>query len=228
MARRRRRRINAAGRGPAAAVNSLARTATDRKRLGLVPNGGAPSVSPRQMLASQGPRITSGPNGRLVVQHEELFMTPTVQASGDAVAVKAFCPGISGMKLLDNIAKGYDKYRVRSVVLKWKTSVGTTVSGAVLLAVDGNPATKGTSLAYVQALCPKFRGPVWSEGQVVPQISDLMSQRWLNTSTEATKATNVDYACFAAVLAITGAQANVSYGEVWCHYVLDFAFPSGN
>lgn len=176
-------------------------------------------------LGTQSPRYTNGPSGHLIMSHEELFFTPTISQSGDVVATKPFLPGSSGLPMLDAIAKIYDKYRILGIKLHWRTSVGTTTAGAVILAIDGEPSNKGNSISYVQSLVPKFRGPVWQEGTVVGRPAELMSQRWLGTGSSS-RGTDSNYAAFLAVLGIASAQASIAYGEVWCQYTVEFAFPA--
>jgi hypothetical protein len=174
----------------------------------------------------QGARYSTGSSGHLVVSHEELFFAPTVAKSGDAVVAKSFLPGMSGMPMLDAIGKIYDRYRITSLRFHWKTSASMTTTGALILGVDGDVTNTGGTLAYAQALVPKYRGPVWQEGTVSIRAQDLMTKRWLSTATKD-KLKDPAYAACAAVLGIANAQMNVIYGEVWCTYSVEFSSPTG-
>jgi hypothetical protein len=131
------------------------------------------------------------------------------------------------MPLLDGFGKMYDRYRVNSVQLCWRTSVGTTKSGAVILGIDGAADTVGTTIAYAQSLYPKWRGAVWAEGTVTPNVAELMPQRWLNTASTQAAAIKADHGAFAGVIAVIGGDLNDKPGEVWCRYDVDFRYPVG-
>lgn len=154
-------------------------------------------------------------------------MAPKVVTEGtDLVATSIFCPGASGMPMLDGFGKMYDRYRVNNIVLSWKTSVGTTTAGSVVLGVDGGTRKLPSTLIEAQAMWPKWRGPLWAEGSVSPNLATLMPQRWLNTTTDKKEAIE-GYAAFAAVIAIVGGVKNLRPGDVWCRYDVEFAYPTG-
>jgi hypothetical protein len=162
------------------------------------------------------------------IRHEELFYTPRVVAAGtDLVGNKIFCPGASGMPILDSFGKCFDRYRINSIRLLWKTSSGTTKSGSVILGVDGAPDQVVSTTAGVQALWPKWRGPIWGEGSVTPNISTLMPQRWLATANSSGEAAKLTHSAFAAVVCLIGCEKDDKPGEVWCQYDVDLMYPVG-
>lgn len=197
-------------------------TGRRRRRRGRNGNSG-----PLLGTTNAGPRYSTGASGHLIMSHEEFFFSPTVTAAGDAVAAKSFLPGGSGMPMLDAIGKIYDRYRITSLRFHWKTSASLTTTGALIVGVDGDVTNTGKTIAYAQALVPKYRGPVWQEGTVIVRAQDLMTKRWLSTSSSANKLKDPAYAACAAVLAIANAQLNTIYGEVWCQYAVEFSSPTG-
>lgn len=191
-----------------------------RRRRGPV----APGGYPQPVGISPMPRYASNPSGHLTMSHEELFVVPKVAVNGDYIVSKPFCPGASGMPMLDAIGKIYERYALTGLRLHWRTSVGTQTAGAVIVGVDGDPTSSGTTMLYAQSLIPKFRGPVWEEGTIVGNPMDLMPTRWLCTSQN--KTSDPKYTSFLAVLAIANAVKDTAYGEVWCQYTVTFAFPA--
>jgi hypothetical protein len=110
----------------------------------------------------------------------------------------------------------YGRYRINKFVLHWKTSVGTTEKGAIVLAVDGD-AQAVTTVAQASSLYPKWRGSVWAEGNVAINTATLMPQRWLTQ----------DETPFTIICSGTGGVQGTP-GEVWCTYDITFMFPQGN
>jgi hypothetical protein len=132
------------------------------------------------------------------------------------VLARAFRAGSTGLKMFDAMSKMYGRYRINKLTLHWKTSTGTTAAGALILAVDGdsNPVS---SVEAASSLYPKWRGPVWAEGNVQVNAGLLMPQRWL-TAAETP---------FNVILSGTGMTVPTP-GEVWCTYDVTFVFPQGN
>jgi hypothetical protein len=163
----------------------------------------------------------------MTLSHEELFLSG-VQNTADTVSAGVFAPGISGMPILDSISKSFDRYELLTLKLFWRPSCGTVQPGAVIMGVDYDPEEKATSsLAKVQALFPRYRGAVWTEGTLVVPSNRLMSRKFLLVGNAAGAKTNADYAALQVILGITKGDKNgVTLGEIWCQYTVRLHSPT--
>ncbi|APG76114.1 hypothetical protein 1 [Beihai shrimp virus 6] len=191
-----------------------------RNNRGSVPGG--------YTTGSAGPLRTSGTNGGVRIRHEEMFLNLRPRVAGENIATQIFLPGQSKMPVLDSFARSFDRYRIHSLTLRYKTASGTTKTGSVILGIDGAVDHVPTTIAQVQGLYPKWRGPVWGEGAITANIATLMPQRWLTTSTDVSMLKSVAHAAFAVVVGLTSAEPDVSPGEIWCSYDVEFMYPTGS
>jgi len=131
-----------------------------RKTRGLVPN-----------IAN----IKSSPDGRITVTHREYIqeVTPT-DAVFQALSLE-INPGLkTTFPWLSGLASHYESYLFRSLRFSYEPLLGTSVSGAMILAVDYDaadqiPLTKQTLMAYHRST----RGPIWSPLSCSSDRADL-------------------------------------------------------
>lgn len=131
------------------------------------------------------------------------------------VIAKSFNPGKSGMTRLDNIAKGFDRYRINSVLVKYLPSVGMTADGAITFGIDWD-FKSGTSSEWVLGLFPKVRTPGWKSAQLlVPRT--IMPSTWLPTSLEDNSKVGASF-----TVGIHTPDPTKNFGEIWLDYDVTF------
>jgi hypothetical protein len=111
-------------------------------------------------------------------------------------------------------------YKILGVKYLYKSAVGTTTNGEVLMGVDFDSRDLVLSYQGTAALQPKTLGPVWRDHTLVVPPARAMKQKWLLTSNLRDDAP----APGAFSFQVTSTATN-STGSVWVEYNLEFASP---
>jgi hypothetical protein len=162
------------------------------------------------------PKITTLKNGDLCIHNSEPWGDITTGAG-----VLLFDPGNSNLRLLDNQAKNYDQYCIKSVKIEYKTASGTTTSGDIVMGVDYNTRTVDTSYNSVSLLEPKWVGPIWNNGVLnVNARSAMKNMSERQTST-------VDSSAGPAFQIVWNANSSQTglLGRIWITYNVCFNSP---
>lgn len=159
-------------------------------------------------------------NGTVRLRNHELWTDLTAYAT-PALAYKNFSPGSSSITFLDNNAKIYDRYIVRSVTIHYKSNVGTTKNGYIVFGIDWDIATPPTTVGHVSQMQPNMRTPIWKDASFTLPAQLLMSRRYLKTVT----ATSQDFDTDAfRVYYWIAADAGV-IGTMWVTYDVELQGP---
>lgn len=121
---------------------------------------------------------------------------------------------------MDARAGLYEMYRILGVKYLYKSAVGTTTNGEVLMGIDFDSRDIVATYQGTAALQPKTLGPVWRDHTVVVPPARAMKQKWLLTSNLQDDAP----ARGAFTLQVTSTASN-STGSIWVEYHLEFASP---
>jgi len=115
-------------------------------------------------------------NGSLIVRGNETWGLITSTAS--SIQNFIFSPGASTGTLprLDVFAQLYELWRLRRATLRYATSSGSNVNGAVYLGIDFDASDLSTTVAQVQSLDPRIRVSVWENG-LLPVPIDKVNLR---------------------------------------------------
>lgn len=139
---------------------------------------------------------------------------------GDKTQAYEFLPGASGMAHLDARAGLYEMYKIMGVKFLYRSSVGTTTNGEVLMGIDFDSRDIVLSYSGTAALQPKSIGPVWRDHTLVVPPARAMKQKWLLTSNLQDDAP----ARGAFTLQVTNTSSSTT-GSIWVEYNLEFASP---
>lgn len=178
-------------------------------------------------------QIISSGDSELVVKGEEYWFDVQNQTSADALRHQnsgIFWPGKSGLTRLDQYGAMFEQYRVEKCIVKYRTSSGTTSSGAILLGIDYEASDLPATLHALQVAQPLLRVPVWQSGELLPQLSKLNKAKWMFTAGGTVNNTPGYTAAFAAVASAPAVAAPTiaSYGDVWCEYQVRFTGPTAS
>lgn len=144
--------------------------------------------------------------------------------AGKKSTVIPFCPGKSGITILDKYAKLFDNYTVHSVAVEYKTTVGLNTTGSTWCGIDYTTTHTPGSADKVDAvarLTPSFvTGVVRNARIVVParMANPMHPMKVANAST----ATEQDKAFGTAFNILMGHDAATSPGLYLVHYDLSF------
>lgn len=130
-----------------------------------------------------------------------------------------FRPGTSGLKKLDNFARGWDEYVVKKAELRYTTSSPTTATGHVMMGVDYSATKTATTQQDVAALDPRVDGPIWQN-----LWASVDHTRAMSKSKMYTNVSDANNTAFAASVYTDVANS----GLVWCHYTVEFMSPSSD
>lgn len=105
--------------------------------------------------------------------------TEVMAAVAKTFTVVNFCPGKSGLSLLDVEGLRFTRYKIHSVSIAYKSESSTTVAGVVTFGISAGPANDEIKDKNAIMKLRPFRSmPVWrSDGFTVG--SEVQSQTWL-------------------------------------------------
>lgn len=128
-----------------------------------------------------------------------------------------FAPNRSSLPRLDALGAIFELYRVRSLEVEIKATVGTTQAGLVI--VGWAPDSKPSSTADFAMLSPKKAGPVWSNFTLsIPQRL-VMRSAWYKTYRS-----RLDASIYrAGYISVSVSDGSTS---VWVRYTVDFQGPT--
>lgn len=123
-----------------------------QKPLGRSVKVTAPVAQGRIAVMSR-PRITSAPNGDIVIRHRE-YIREIAGSVAFSTYSNSINPGQPGtFPWLSTVARSYESYKFESLQFRFETEAPSTASGSIVLAVDydGNdpaPTSKTQAMAY--------------------------------------------------------------------------------
>jgi hypothetical protein len=164
--------------------------------------------------------------GSVTLRHTEFWgavQTPT--SSGNVTDKLTFKMGATGMKFLDIQGKCWDRATIHSVTIHWRTSVGTSADGSLVLGCEWDiGSTHPSDFAGVSILSPNRRSAVWQEFDVpVPSVK-LMTRKYYECVAANGTAASEENTAFQLFYSVRG-TANKPYGDIWCTYNITFEGP---
>lgn len=144
----------------------------------------------------------------------------------DQILVLKVYPGASGLVMLDNWGKMYERYRLEALQISYHPAVGTTIDGFVVLGVDLESRNPVTTLKAAMVLNPGSSGPVYGPLTVTVPASQLMSRKLLYTK-GLSEAPAEDSSCLSVVVAIPKSTQIRKVGYLSLRYSIYFEGPRG-
>jgi hypothetical protein len=170
-----------------------------------------------------GPRIT-GSGNVTVVKHKEYVADLTSTGAGYQVSSFRINAGIpTTFPWLYNLAANFEKYKFRKLHFVYHSSVATTTSGSVMLAIDldaldSAPATKAQMLQMNKVV----RSNVWEGCR--SEVPQSVGQLFIRTGAVPAGADAKTYDVGSLFVALSGVDAGVA-GEVWFEYEVELHTP---
>lgn len=133
------------------------------------------------------PQISSESGGRLRIKHSELVMKVTSGAASTFDAGYSIInPGLpNGIGSVDtgvftwlrNIARNFQRYKIRSLRFRYEPHCGTSTAGTVAMAVVNDTTDPlPTTLAEMLQISGASAGPAWAPQSISPQSNVLTTQ----------------------------------------------------
>jgi len=175
---------------------------------------------------NSGARISGGGDVVRIV-HREYVADVAPTGTGFQTFVYKINPGLSGsFPWLSNLAANFEKYRFRSLRFMFQSSVATTSSGSVMMAIDLDtldpaPATKAAMLQMQKVV----RANVWD--QAVSAIPEGVPELFVRTGNVPSGADAKTYDAGQLIIGVVGATAGV-IGEAWFEYDVELHTPQTN
>jgi hypothetical protein len=187
-------------------------------------------------VTSDGPVYSSNrTTGDITIEYEELMGVVQVLASGQALgftgattaaSVKQFWPGSSGMSRLDLLGSAWEQYKLHAAEVIYRSSVGTSTNGALIMGIDYDPRDAPTTLAGANVLTPRVRTTVWQSAAVRVDPSRAMKAKWHYCDGPGDPSNETLAAAFGVVVSgNSSATAGTIMGEVWVRYKSTFTGP---
>jgi hypothetical protein len=127
-----------------------------------------------------------------------------------------FRPGSSGLAKLDDFARNWDQFKLKSCAVDYKTSTGTVTNGHFYMGVDYSASDVANATADVTSLENKADGPVWENQHLAIDIRKAMTKSIMYTNQG-----DADNTPFVLSLSTEVAKS----GVIWCHYSVQFDSP---
>jgi hypothetical protein len=173
------------------------------------------------------PIFQNGSTGGLRLKHMERWLDVSNATSNVSSVVSGiFVPGTSGIPVLDSIAKTFDRYRISSICIHFRTSLGTTNNGSIVLGVDWNADNNPPAFPEgIESFYPNIRGPVWKDLDLPIPSDRLMSRTFYKIPTGTLQGVVLfDCAPFQFHAGIE-CEATYQIGEIWVSYDVTFDGP---
>lgn len=190
----------------------------------------SPSVPTRRRRRRRRP--TTGSNtGVMRIRAEEIWNSnSSLENDTGLVKTLIFEPGASNLKYLDGLAKMFDRYKLHSAKICWKSSCSAVTSGTAIIGVVYDAANLPTTRQQAALCQPHIRVPVRNNGAFHIPPSKLMAQKELFCATKpasTTEPADQNKAAFAIVIATTfdNAAKAITLGEVCCQYDITLLGP---
>lgn len=164
----------------------------------------------------------------VVVRHSEPVATFEANANGIVGAVKYYVnPGkVDTFPWLCNIARCYEYYRFKRLMYKYVPLIGTTATGRVCMAFDGDPHdTYPANMDAMESYEAAVSFQPWARAQMhVPSgILSRYQKFYCRYNLDATDVRVTDVGCF--YFAADGCPDNVAIGRVYVDYEVEFFTP---
>jgi len=209
-------------------------TTQKKKRNRKKKNGGSAMAGAVSMPAAVGAVVRlNGPKKHLaVVEDEELWAIlgrgPT---DSDTINSQIFTltmwPGASGLPRLDNIARQYELYRVRSMTIETRPESSTQQAGSQYTAIDYDASASDRPVNQpidVAQMAPSVSGPHWSPQNLRIDPAKANRGKWMYTSAGGGVHNGLD-AAFRVWLGNTGLALSAVTGNLFAKYCVEFSNP---
>lgn len=167
--------------------------------------------------------------GTVSLKHSELWKTVTSTKNATSTSITlTFSPGQTGLKYLDSFANLFDRYRIVSATVSWKSSCSVTTNGSVMMGIDWDPKGNGMTGTQISTLDPNRRGPVRNSLRMVLPRDRPMAQRYLFTSSDKTMDKEYDITSFVLQAYFThdsDSSKQVNLGDLFIEYELMLTGP---
>jgi hypothetical protein len=177
-------------------------------------------------LTSNSPRIRNGDAGSIRINHQEYFAEMKTSAtSGDLITHVDFIIGGGTLSFLDTLGKSFERYKIHSCTILYRTSVGTNSDGAVWLGIDWDiNRAKISATKDVAVLSPNRRAAVWQEFEMPIPSHKLMTRQYYICEPKKPDNPTEENTAFILYYACKGVK-DKAYGDLWVHYDITLEGP---
>lgn len=168
--------------------------------------------------------IINGSGDVIRVRHRE-YIADITGSTGFTTQVFRINPGVaSTFPWLSNLAANFEKYRFRSLKFMFESSVATTTSGSVMLAIDldvldAPPATKAIMLQMQNVV----RSNVWDPS--ASALPESVPELFVRTGAVPSGADAKTYDAGQLIVGTVGQADTSVIGEAWFEYDVELHTP---
>jgi hypothetical protein len=180
-------------------------------------------------VATQAPRLLTGPRGSILIEHEEMITSFTGTTAYTVQYGWACNPGLSGVfAWLSNLATLFEKYRFLELEFIYRTRCPTSVQGSVMGAFDynagdSNPETEQIMSTYYGM---KDFAPWTTEFRMKMDTSKIKDHRYVRGGSVPTGQDVKTYDSAVFFVASTDFASNgVLAGKWWVRYRVSLQVP---
>lgn len=158
----------------------------------------------------------------------------TTDTSHDQVWTWFFQPGTSTLPRLDQMGGMYEQYRVKKLLIRYKTACGSSQGGQVVMAIDYDPQdafvagaySPGTAFITIGGTRPNVMAPVWNpELLLSASPSECNRGKWMYTNAGASVHPGLDAACVIYAGVDAAVPQNFEIGSLFVEYEIEFNNP---
>jgi len=164
--------------------------------------------------------------GSMLVTHRE-YITDVLSTSNSFNANSlSINPGMATtFPWLNKIATNFEKYRLKKLIFKYESLVGSIQAGSVMMAIDMDasdslPSGKMSMLQYQNAA----RSNVW--GTCETRLPEQAKQLYVRGGSALGDVKSYDTGIFYYATQGTG-STSITLGEIWVEYTVELAIPTG-
>lgn len=173
------------------------------------------------------PRMTSVTSSPMVLRETEIIwdMQPGGTSKDQKYKVIPFCPGQSGITVLDKFAAIFDNYHVVACRVEYKPAVGLNTDGKVWCGIDytaTSPASCSNDCAKIARTQPNFvTGAVRPASLTVP--SSLANPKRVMKCINTTNPDDASKMAGMAFQILVGYDTSKAPGLIYIHYIVGFS-----
>lgn len=179
---------------------------------------------------SNAPRYTSITTSPMILRETEIIWDMTEGTKGEKFRVFQFCPGDSGITVLDKFAKIFDNYHLLAARIEYKPAVGLNTDGKVWCGIDytvTNPSAGASDCSKIARCQPNFvTGAVRPASLTVP--SSLANPRRIMKCVNIINPNDSVRSMAIAFQILIGYDVAKAPGLIYIHYVVGFSGVTSN
>lgn len=179
-------------------------------------------------LRQRAPNMKSA-GSNMVVSHCEYIADIVSAASGAFNNIQLpINPGMSSFPWLSGIAKNFEKYRIKKLVYRFESLVGSIQAGSVMLAIDMDAADAiPTSKAQMLQAQNAARCNAWAT--CATRLPEAAKQLYVRTAALASNQDIKTYDVGNLNVATQGMGTSaVTAGELWVDYEIELSIPQAS